>query len=259
MKPLYDQIGRSYSKHRCADRRILEQLIEVLQLSLPATIADIGAGTGNYSRGLADRGFHVEAVEPSSAMRRQAVPHPAVRWSTGTAEHLPLPDNCVDAVVSVLAVHHFSSIPSAAAEMVRVCAQGPIVWLTFDPRQAETPWLADYFPAIWTDTFSAFPAINDICAQLASITGRDVKAVPCLIPCDLEDCFLAAGWRRPQMYLDPQVRACMSAFALADADVVNQGVQELTCDLQSTKWQAKYADLLKQDFVDWGYRFLRAE
>ena len=46
MNPVYDQIGEGYTKHRCADRRIVAQLADVLCIAPPAAIADIGAGTG---------------------------------------------------------------------------------------------------------------------------------------------------------------------------------------------------------------------
>jgi ubiquinone/menaquinone biosynthesis C-methylase UbiE len=259
MNPVYDQIGEGYTKHRCADRRIVEQLADMLGISPSATIADIGAGTGNYSRALGDLGFQIEAVEPSGAMRRQAVSHPAVRWSDGTAEKVPLSDRSIDAVVSIFAVHHFASMSSAVAEMARICESGPIVWLTFDPREAtRAPWLADYFPAIWDGAFSAFPPLDDVRSQFASSTNRQVELLPFLVPHDLEDCFMAAGWRRPEMYLDPDVRACISPFALADAEATSQGLSQLQSDLETGKWQSSYGHLLSQDRVDWGYRFLKA-
>jgi ubiquinone/menaquinone biosynthesis C-methylase UbiE len=258
MKPVYDQIGEGYTKYRRADRRIVDQLVQVLGLLPPATIADIASGTGNYSRALADMGFQIEAVEPSAAMRSQAIPHAKVRWNVGTAEKIPLSDNSVDGVVCVLAVHHFSSMHSAAAEMVRVCGTGPIVWLTFDPREADAPWLADYFPIIWDESFSLFPALAEVCSDIAIITSRHVVALPFMVPYDLEDFFMAAGWRRPEMYLNPEVRDCMSAFALANSDVVDRGVRQLKSDLQTGKWTATYGDLLNRDAVDWGYWYLKA-
>jgi ubiquinone/menaquinone biosynthesis C-methylase UbiE len=259
MHPVYNQIGSGYSKHRRADPRIVKELCRLLSVFPPATVADVGAGTGNYSRALADFGFRLEAVEPSEEMHRQALPHPNVRWHFGTAERLPLADESVDAVICVLAAHHFSSLQSAIAEMGRVCRTGPIVWLTFDPREVEAPWLADYFPEIWNDAFSVFPPLAEIRDDMASATRRQVQVSPFPIPFDLEDCFMAAGWRRPEMYLDPEVRRCMSAFALAEPDIVNDGLQRLGSDLQTGRWRTTYGDLLSQKRVDWGYRFLKAE
>jgi ubiquinone/menaquinone biosynthesis C-methylase UbiE len=258
MNHVYDRIGEGYSKHRCADRRIVEQLTRLLQLSPSATIADVGAGTGNYSNALADQGFKVEAIEPSVLMRRLAVTHAAVSWSAGTAERLPLLDNSVDAVACIFAAHHFSSPPAAIAEMARVCGSGPIVWLTFDPRLVDPPWLADYFPTIWDGAFSAFPPLAELCRQLADGSDRQVDVSPLLVPHDLEDCFMAAGWRRPEMYLDPEVRACMSPFAMADAAVVESGLLRLSSDLQTGRWQSIYGDVLDRETVDWGYRLIAA-
>ena len=258
MKQLYDEIGKGYTRHRAADHRIVEKLMSLVDQSPPATLADVGAGTGNYSRALADLGFSIQAIEPARAMRSQSAPHEKVNWHDSTAERLPLEDNSVDAVVCVLASHHFSSTAPAIAEMARVCPSGPIVWLTFYPREAKTPWLADYFPTIWESAYEAFPPLDRICELLAEQSDRQVEVSPFPVPHDLEDWFAAAGWRRPQLYLDPDVRASMSAFALGDRKVVNQGLSRLQDDLETGHWQSTHGALLGQDTVDWGYRFLKA-
>lgn len=91
--PTYDLIGQKYSRTRVPDSRIVDALIELLNLPKGSTIADVGAGTGGYSRSLANQGFLVYAIEPSSVMRKQAQQHPQIEWFTGYAEALPLPDN----------------------------------------------------------------------------------------------------------------------------------------------------------------------
>ena len=81
MTAIYDDI--SALDIRSTDvptRRIVDTLINLLALSPPATLADIGAGTGNYSRAVADLGFRVLAIEPSATMHRQALPHASVNW-----------------------------------------------------------------------------------------------------------------------------------------------------------------------------------
>jgi ubiquinone/menaquinone biosynthesis C-methylase UbiE len=110
MNTAYDNIGIGYTKYRWADPRIVKILVDLLALAPPATLADIGAGTGNYSRAMADVGFRIQAIEPSATMHGQAPLHSSVHWHCGTAEHIPLPDNSVDGVFCVLASHHFSSL-----------------------------------------------------------------------------------------------------------------------------------------------------
>jgi ubiquinone/menaquinone biosynthesis C-methylase UbiE len=146
----YDRIGVDYARHRHADPRLVDALVRLLDLARGSTIADIGAGSGNYGRALADRGLVVKAVEPSRVMRAQASVHAGVEWLPGVAESLPLADRSVDGIICVLAWHHLQSPESAAREMVRV-SNGPFVILTYDPRAAQPFWLTDYFPEILED------------------------------------------------------------------------------------------------------------
>lgn len=57
--PVYDSIGKQYSKTRVPDIRIVNKLIDLLNLPKGSLIADIGAGTGGYSLALAHQGFFV--------------------------------------------------------------------------------------------------------------------------------------------------------------------------------------------------------
>src|SRR4051812_15906684 len=104
---LYDAIGKGYAKTRLADNRIVSGISENLALAPSSTILDVGAGTGKYSRALADLGFSVVAVEPSDVMRDQSVLHPRVRTIAAVAEEIPLPSGSADGAVIVLALHHF--------------------------------------------------------------------------------------------------------------------------------------------------------
>ncbi len=77
------------------------------------------------------------------------------------------------------------------------------------------------------------------------------------LPHDLRDKFAAAGWRRPWLYLDGEVRAGISAFALAEQQVVEEGIQRLRRDLRSGAWHARYHPVLTLEDFDAGYRFLK--
>jgi len=256
--PVYDRIGRGYASHRCADLRIVESIIERAGIPADANVADIGAGTGNYSRALADRGWRIAAVEPSGVMRRQADAHPGVEWIAAAAEALPIADGSVQAAICILAAHHFTSLPDAIREMGRIVGAGSVLWLTFDPRAGTSPWLADYFPDIWAEAHRVFPVLHSVCNLFWTYAGRRVEIETWLVPQDLRDCFLAAGWRNPAIYLEASMRAGMSAFALADQERVNRGLRRLERDVSDGSWQRRYGHLLEQDAIDWEYRFLRA-
>ncbi|WP_228055106.1 hypothetical protein [Gloeocapsopsis crepidinum] len=91
------------------------------------------------------------------------------------------------------------------------------------------------------------------------MTQGIVDVYPFMLPPDLSDVFLAAGWRRPEIYLNPQVRASMSAFALANPDAVQTGINLLQADLNNGQWNAKYGQFKQLNQLDVGYRFLCAK
>jgi ubiquinone/menaquinone biosynthesis C-methylase UbiE len=255
---LFDSIGHSYSATRFAEPRIVKVLSDLLGPASGRTVADIGAGTGNYSVALAEQGWSVIAIEPSAVMRGQCRNHKAITWIDAKAESLALPDQSVDAAICVLALHHLQNMPAAFAEMARVVRNGPIVLFTFDPRAAQPFWLADYFPGIFQSGYEIFPPINDVKSMLARATGRTVTDLAFPLPPDLSDVFLAACWRSPHLYLDSQIRAGMSGFMLANENEVADGLERLSKDLEDGSWQQKYGGVLNLETFDAGYRFIVA-
>jgi ubiquinone/menaquinone biosynthesis C-methylase UbiE len=257
---LYNTIGTTYNKTRAADERIIEALVNLLNLPKDAVIADIGAGSGNYTYAISGRGYKVNAIEPSEAMRRQAVPSPRIEWFPGVAEQIPLADASVDGVIATMAIHHFSDPGKAFTEMVRIAPNGPIVLFTFDPRVVEkTWWIADYFPTIWNDAFRAFPPISELAGMLEEAAGRTVDVVPFHLPHNLTDNFTAAGWRTPERYLDASYRDNMSSFRITDQNVIDVELARLAQDLADGTWKQKYGHTLLWDEIDAGYCFLKVQ
>lgn len=254
---IFNSIGSTYNKTRAADERIVAALVSLLNLPADAVIADIGAGSGNYTQALAARGYRVKAVEPAEVMRRQALPSPRIEWFPGVAEQLPLPDDSVDGAISTMAIHHFTDPGKAFAEMARVAPDGPIVLFTFDPRLDGKTWLTDYFPTIWSDSFRAFQPVHDLAELFEKATGRPVDVVPFQLPHDLTDNFTAAGWRTPERYLDAAYRENMSPFRMVEDNIIADEVARLHRDLTDGTWRRRYGHILQWDEIDAGYCFLR--
>lgn len=243
---IYDVLGRTYSSTRRTDPRIAARIGTALGDAV--TIVNIGAGTGSY-----EPGQTVVAIEPSQTMISQRPPGaaPAVR---SVAEHLPLADDCVDAALAVLTIHHWTGLDVGITEMRRV-ARRRLVFLTWDPDKIGTEFwlLSEYLPeARRADAELAVP-IDRLTALLDSPV-----VTPVAIPHDCTDGFGAAFWRRPEAYLDPMVQAGMSLFAKADQSLVRPGLSRLADDLSSGRWHDEHADLLDREELDLGYVLITA-
>lgn len=252
--PVYQQIGLDYNAHRRADPRVVQALRELLALPPGSRIADIAAGTGNYTNAMAGLGYHVIGVEPSLLMAGQAPGHERVRWLLGVGESLPLATASVDGIMLTIALHHFTSLEQAGAEMRRVCPRGPIVLFLIDPRLAEPFWFAKYFPGIRSRMFDTYKPVGEIAA--AMFPGEPCEIVPFPLPADFTDQNMHSGWNRPEAYLDAAARQNMSPFALAAEEEVQRGVDSLRVDLGSGAWDAAYGHLRSAASIDLGFRFL---
>ena len=80
-------------------------------LAGPLAVADVGSGTGIFTRLLLDGGHRVWAVEPNAAMRAAAGAalsgEPGFRSVEGRAEETTLPDASVDLATAAQAFHWF--------------------------------------------------------------------------------------------------------------------------------------------------------
>jgi hypothetical protein len=100
---------------------------------------------------------------------------------------------------------------------------------------------------------SRFTALAEVVESLDAHTVR-----PFAIPHDFTDGFQAAFWRRPEAYLDPQIRAASSTFAQLPLTDVDPGINQLRRDLNSGDWERRHVDLLSADSIDYGHRVLIA-
>ena len=106
-------------------------------------IADVGAGTGIFTRVLAGLGHDVVAVEPDEAMRRKLRERtPGVEALAGSAEALPFPDASLDAVTAAQA-HHWFDGDRALAEIARVLRPGGIYGPLANDRDESVAWVAE--------------------------------------------------------------------------------------------------------------------
>lgn len=238
----YDTIGEHYAKLRRPDTRI-GTIIDAA-LGDAVRIINVGAGTGSYE----PLGRDVVAVEPSARMISQR-PSDAARVVQASAECLPFDDDSFDAGMAILTIHHWPDKAAGLAELRRV-SRDRVVLLTYDP--AHRPWLTDYLPALAQLDEQQMPKMEDYTRWLGDV---EVQTVP--VPQDCTDGFLYAYWRRPEAYLDPELRNGSSSFWKLDG--LEEGLARLREDIASGAWNKRYAHLLHADAYDAGYRLIVSE
>lgn len=115
-------------------------------------VLDLAAGTGKLTAGLLRQDVEVVAVEPDTAMlaelRREL---PGVRALAGSAEHLPLADRTVDAIVVGQAMHWFD-LDRALPEMSRVLTPGGVLAGLWNMEDDGVPWVRDFKEASTSKT-----------------------------------------------------------------------------------------------------------
>ncbi|NEQ71077.1 MAG: methyltransferase domain-containing protein [Symploca sp. SIO2D2] len=257
--PIYDIIGKGYSKGRAADPRIVDRLTELLDLPKGSSLLDVGAGTGNYSLALAESDYFVTALEPSRVMRDQGKTHKRLFWKEGIAEELPFSANAFEGVFMTLCMHHFSDWRKGLKEAMRVCGSGPVVILTFDAFLESNFWLFDYFPLFLEKDKEWFPKLEEMRTFSEAELLADLETFPFALPPDLTDHFAAAGWARPEVYLDEHYRRGISSFSSTDHEAVKLGISKLEADLKSGAWDAKNGHLRDQESLNVGYVFVKLE
>jgi SAM-dependent methyltransferase len=241
--PLYDTIGTTYVVTRRTEPRIAAQIWAALGDA--RTVLNVGAGTGSYE----PTGRQVLAVEPSAVMRSQRGPD-AAPCLAAAAESLPFADRSFDAAMAVATVHHWQDPIAGLREMRRVARR--VVVFTFDLAGLRQFWLTrDYLPEL-----AGLLAGRASLADQARAIGARVE--PVLIPWDCTDGFFEAYWRRPEAYLDEDVRRGMSVWSTLGPPVEERAVRELGDDLASGRWAERNRSLVGLDAAELGLRLLIA-
>jgi hypothetical protein len=241
---LYDSIGGTYTATRRTEPRIAEQIWAALGDA--RTVLNVGAGAGSYEPPDRD----VTAVEPSAVMRAQR-PAGAAPCVAASAERLPFADKSFDAAMAIATVHHWRHPIVGLREMERV-ARRVVVFTcdTSDRSWRRRFWLTrDYLPEVAASRVG-------LASELARAIGARME--PVLIPWDCADGFFEAYWRRPEAYLDEQVRRGISVWSGVGPAVEERAVQSLGADIASGRWAERNRALLDLGEIELGLRLLVA-
>lgn len=238
----YNQLADQYINYRRPDPRIASRILYHVNGAKEAL--NVGAGIGSYEPEICN----VVAIEPSYEMIKQRKNSKATLIQ-GIAENLPFKDNSFDISMGILTIHHWLNIESGLKEMLRVTRNRIILltWIGYNNF-----WLENYIPEIIEVDCKLFPGLQELERILGPIIVETIE-----IPYNCTDGFMCAYWRRPEAYLDSNVRKAISTFSrIYD---IQERLDKLRIDICDGTWYKKYSYLLDYESLDFGYRLVVCE
>ena len=122
--------------------QFLEYLFTEIGITDRCLVADVGSGTGIFSKQLLDKGCSVFGIEPNNHMRCIAesdlVEYSNYKSINGTAENTTLPDRSVDFITVAQAFHWFNPI-DFKNECYRILKENGKVVLVWNNRDESSP------------------------------------------------------------------------------------------------------------------------
>lgn len=119
--------GAQASTYAAARPSYPDELFDWIAAQAPAKnhVWDVGTGSGQAARALADRFEHVHATDIDTAQIKAATPQPNITYTPAEAHASGLADNSVDAITVATALHWFD-MAKFWAEVQRVAKPGAV-------------------------------------------------------------------------------------------------------------------------------------
>jgi ubiquinone/menaquinone biosynthesis C-methylase UbiE len=163
-----------YQKYRPGyPSSLVSTLLDKAGLDAGATVADVGSGTGIFTRLLLDHGLHVVAVEPNTNMRLAAETtlseYQQFTSINGSAEQTSLQDDSIDMVTAAQALHWFCN-EASKAEFQRILKPGGKLALIWNKRAVSEPFQQAY-DAILREYAPEYDQVNHMNLDANDIAG----------------------------------------------------------------------------------------
>ena len=220
----YDRLAATFDQNWAYSQQFVAWMtrciLRRLQISKGDLVADVGCGTGLYSRGLARRAAAVICVEPSAAMLAQVPRDERLIQVAACAEDLAagrvgLPPDGYDAMLLKEVLHHIDDRAGVIAGLARLLKPGGRMLVAMNPAQITFPLFA---------------------AALKAANGHQPD--PATIATAMRDAGLAAGVSQEsflmvfptERYLEMVRNRYMSLLAGFDDAELEAGVAEIRRD-----------------------------
>ena len=138
-------------------------------------------------------------------------------------------------------------------------ARERVVLFNANPGEADLFWMTtEYLPEFLELIAPRYRRTGAWQEELREAFGA-VELTPVPVPHDCRDGFYGAYWRRPEAYLDPEVRTGISVFAQVSSGAVARAIDALRADIRNGRWQERHRELLSLDELHLGYYVIVAE
>ena len=205
----FDEVANQWDDLRSAyfTEAVRDAAIARAYLRPEMQVADVGAGTGFMTAGLAPLVQKVYALDGSAAMlavaRRNLQGLDNIVFETADGLRLPLPDHSVHVVFANMYLHHCPDPLAAICEMVRILRPGGRLILT-DLDAHPYAWLKEEMADIWQgfereqilDWYAAAGLVNrlvDCTGQSCCAESQSVEPLPDASRTAKISVFVAAG------------------------------------------------------------------
>ena len=136
----FSQLAKAYNDRPSYGNLIRDSLLKLVEFPRDGIVADVGAGTGKWTKQLAEAGCKVVAVEPCDEMREEGVlytkDYPDVSWEKGSAEITGLEFGSVN-WVTMASSFHWTDPQKSLPEFHRILKPGGYLTILYNSRDLE--------------------------------------------------------------------------------------------------------------------------
>ena len=136
----FSQLAKAYNDRPSYGNLIRDRLLKLVEFPRDGIVADVGAGTGKWTKQLGEAGCKVCAVEPCDEMREEGVfytkNYPNVSWKKGSGEETGLEFGSVS-WVTMASSFHWTDPQKSLPEFHRILKPGGYLTILYNSRDPE--------------------------------------------------------------------------------------------------------------------------